>query len=384
MGFQRKSAVTLVTCLLVAFAGTAGLTSRLFIENTEKAETSQYELVKKIVEFNISGLETRALARAELVASMPAVKTMFAARDRDAMASGLKEMFTIQKEKFGVDQAQFHVPPGTSFLRLHNPTQFGDDLSATRPIVMAVLGDFVARKGMSISRSGPGVFGVSPVFGHDGKPIGSFEIGGDFGPVLDGVKRAYGLELVMFMDEERLKAAAPNLKDVYTERNRMGRFVKYKSTNWDLMQNLVTDAELSSPAIENEPFTREFQGTPYGVVAVPLRNPAGDLLGMIIAAKDFSPTRATLGQSMTWLAVYAVFAFVLMAGVVIVILRGAVARPLAILNQRFAALVAGGPAEPIEDTDGFYGEIGDLAEHYERLRGRADSQQRQRAREGAL
>lgn len=380
MSLQRTALTVLVASVLVVAGAVAYATSNQFVASIEEAETSQYDLMKKIIEFNIQGLESRALARAELVASLPSVREKFAAGNRDELAAELKTMFEVQRDKFGVDQAQFHVPPAISFLRLNNPKQFGDDLSSFRPIVVAVNGDFVARKGMSISRSGPGVFGVAPVLSPSGKPVGTFEIGGGFGPVLDGIKRAYGLETALFIDEARLKNAAPDLGgDVYSEKNRMGRFVKYASTNWELLRNLVTDAELSAPSIEDNPYAREAHEATYGVAFAPLRNPAGELLGMIVIAKDFSSTRATLGQSMIWIAVYAVFGAVLLAGVAIVLVRGAVGRPLATLNGRFAALARGEAGDPLNGADSYYGEIGELAAHYEALR----TQQVAASRDGA-
>lgn len=380
MSLQRTALTVLVASVLAVAGAVAYATSNLFVSSIEEAETSQFELMKKIVEFNIQGLESRALARAELVASLPSVREKFAAGDRDGLYAELKTMFETQRDKFGVDQAQFHVPPATSFLRLNNPKQFGDDLSSFRPIVVAVNGDFVARKGMSISRSGPGVFGVAPVLNPAGKPVGTFEIGGNFGPVLDGIKRAYGLETVLFIDEARLKNAAPDLGgDVYSEKNRMGRFVKYASTNWELLRNLVTDAELSAPSIEDNPYTREALETSYGVAFVSLRNPAGELLGMIVVAKDFSATRATLGQSMVWLSVYAVFGAVLLLAIIVVLVRGAIGRPLATLNAGFAAMASGRAAEPLADADSYYGEVGELAKHYETFR----AHQAAPARDGA-
>jgi hypothetical protein len=299
---------------------------------------------------------------------------LFAAGNREGLAAELGKMFEIQKDKFNIEQAQFHLPPGISFLRLHDPAKFGDDLTSFRPIVVEVNKDFVARKGLSISRSGPGIFGVVPVIDKNGKPIGTFEFGQAFGGVLDSVKSAYGLEAVLFIDEERLKKAAPGLGgEVFSEKNRVGRFIKYQSTNWELMSKLVTDAELSAPGIENEPYQREAQDTPYGVVMVPLRNPVGDMIGMVVVAKDFSPSRSAMGQSMIWLGMYSLFTLVLLAGVVIVVLRGSVMRPIAALNARFAALAQGDATQTIEDPSVFYSDIGTLAQHYETLRGQAKS-----------
>ncbi len=76
--------------------------------------------MKSIIEFNLRGAESRALARAEMIADLPNIKKHFAAQDREGLLAETKEMCAIQKEKHSVDQAQFHVPPATSFLRLQD------------------------------------------------------------------------------------------------------------------------------------------------------------------------------------------------------------------------------------------------------------------------
>lgn len=374
MKLQRNALVTLLVTLGIVIGTTTFLTNRLFLKTTELTENSQYGLMKSIIQFNIAGAEGRALARAELVASMPRVKELFAAGNRDGLAAELGKMFVIQKDRFNIEQAQFHMPPGISFLRLHDPAQFGDDLTSFRPIVVEVNKDFVARKGLSISRAGPGIFGVVPVTDKYGKPIGTFEFGQAFGGVMDSVKSAYGFETVLFIDEERLRKAAPGLGgDIFSEKNRVGRYIKYQSTNWELMSKLVTDAELSSPGIENTPYQRTAQDSPYGVVMHPLRNPAGDTVGMVVVAKEFSASRSTMGQSMVWLFTYGLFALVILAGAFIMVLRGAVARPIAALNTRFEALASGDTSQPIDNPDAFYNEIGTLAGHYESLRSQAQN-----------
>lgn len=371
MKFQRKALATLLAALVVVVLVTTILTNRLFVHTTEQTENSHFALMQSILAFNLQGAENRALARAEMIANLPRVRELFAAGNREGLAAEMKALFENQRDKHNTDQGQFHTLPAVSFLRLNDPATFGDDLSKTRPIVVAVNGDAVARKGLSISRAGPGIFGVTPMRDMAGKHIGSFEFGQNFGGVLDSLKTAYGLETVLFMDEARLKAASPGLGgDVFSERNRMGKYVKFRSTNWELMNKLVTDAELSKPGIENEPYVREAHDTPYGVILMPLRNPAGDVLGMIVMAKDFSASRSAMGQSMIWLGMYSLFGVVLLAGFIILVIRGAIVRPLAALNGRFSDLADGKPAEPIPEPGQFYSEIGELAGHYERLRAR--------------
>jgi methyl-accepting chemotaxis protein len=120
--------------------------------------------------------------------------------------------------------------------------------------------------------------------------------------------------------------------------------------------------------LKTPPYAREAQDTPYGVVMVQLRNPAGDVLGVIAVAKDFSASRSTMGKSMIWLAMYSLFAFVILAGIITMVVRGAITRPLGALNAKFDALASGEAAEPLDNPDQYYSELGTLAQHYETLR----------------
>ncbi len=99
------------------------LSNLIFSQMAAGVEQGQLDLMRSIVQFNLKGAEGKALARAALVADLPRVKELFAAQDRAGLLAELSPMFRGQSEKYGVDQAQFHVPPATSFLRLNKPEE---------------------------------------------------------------------------------------------------------------------------------------------------------------------------------------------------------------------------------------------------------------------
>ena len=152
-----------------------------------------------------------------------------------------------------------------------------------------------------------------------------------------------------------------------SDQNRVGRFIRIHTTNGALMKDLAGDADISTV---NEPvrYTRDTHGLPYGVLLVPLRDGAGDSLGVIAVARDFSGSRAAAGRSVIWQICLGIFAIVALAGVVIVVLRGFLLRPLDVLDRRFAAIAAGERDTALEPTDKFCSEIQRLAEHQERIR----------------
>jgi methyl-accepting chemotaxis protein len=373
MTFRRSAPAALIVAAVVVVAVSAVLSNRLFSGLTESVEASQFELMQSIFDSSLSGAEGRALARAEMIANLPTTRRLFAARDREGLVAEYGPMFDVQKEKYGVDQAQFHVPPATSFLRLHDPATHGDDLTNFRPMVVAIGKDHLARKGLAIARSGPAVFGIVPVLDDGGQYAGSFEFGIAFGSILDGLKASYGLEATLFIEEQPLREYAKGVSgEVLSEENRLGKYLKFHSTHWDLMQELVKSGDISTLE-EPATYTRTALGVTYGVLLVPLRNTAGQPIGVMAIARDFSGSRAAASRSLVWQTTLALAAIVLLAGAILVVIRGFLLRPLAVIGQRFAALAEGDHEAKIEEPETLGEELQALAAHHERLRREAEA-----------
>ena len=367
MTFRRSAPAALIVAVVIVVAGLTLISNRLFGGLTAAVEESQFQLMQSILDAALRNAANEALARAEIIASLPTTKQAVAAGDRARLLAEYAEMFTAQKERRGVDQAQFHVPPAQSLLRLHNPTVFGDDLARFRPIVVAVNRERAARKGLAIARRGPAIFGVAPIQDAQGKHLGSFEFGLEFGPLLDGLKAAYDLDFTLFVEEKLLREFARGLNPaMLSDQNRVGRFIRFHTTNGALMKELAGDADISAVS-EPVRYARDTQGLPYGVLLVPLRDGAGDPLGVVAVARDFSGSRAAAGRSLIWQISLAIIAVVILSGAVIVVVRGFLLRPLEVLYGRLAALAAGERTTMMEESDKFCAEVQRMAEHSERL-----------------
>lgn len=371
MSFRKSAPAALIGAVIIVIAGVTFISDRLFSGLTASIEDSQFQLMQSILDTALSKAGDDALARAEIIAMLPATKQAVVAKDRQKLLTEYAEMFAAQKQRRGIDQAQFHLPPAESLLRLHNPTSFGDDLTRFRPMVVAVNREQTPRKGLAIAQGGPAIFGVAPVQDAQGKHIGTFEFGLEFGPLLDGLKAAYGLDFSLFMEEKPLREFARGINPaVLSDQNRVGRFIRIHSTNAGLLKALAADEDLSA-AKEPAKYTRDAQGLPYGVLLVPLRDGAGDQLGVIAVARDFSGSRAAAGRSLVWQICLGIFAVIILTGFIIVVIRGFLLRPVEALDQRLAALAAGERTTLLEPTDNFPAEIERLAQHAERLQARS-------------
>ena len=331
-GLKRDVPLLLILAVVVVIAAVAYASSRLFAGMTEAVEETQYKTIETIVSTALRDAENGAMARAQLIADLPSTRTIFATQDaasRDRLLGEYRQMFSVQHDKYGVDQMQFHSPPGTSFLRLQNPQAFGDDLTQFRPLVVAVNRDQIARKAAAVARTGPAIFGVVPVYDMNNRHVGSFEVGLDFGPVLDTLKADHGLELALLVAEEPLRRfVAPDVvAPLLNDQNRVGRFIKTTATHWDLLKQVVTAGDVVAVDAARH-YASEADDRPYGVVLVPIRNLAGEPVGVIAAAKDFSLSRAAARQSLVLQGLIALFAIVILAGVVLVVVRGMLLDPL--------------------------------------------------------
>jgi methyl-accepting chemotaxis protein len=365
--FRRAAPRILICAVVLVVVTLAFLSNRLFHSLIGTVEQSQFDLMGTIVRSSLRAAEDRAMARAEMIANLPSVRDLFAKRDRERLLAECGPMFDVQKAKYGVDQMQFHLPTAVSFLRLHAPTRHGDDLSKFRPMVVAVNADRVARKGLVVARTGPAIFGVVPMTDLAGGHAGSLDVGMDFNPILDGLKATYQLELALFIAEDPLRKYATDLPgEVLSEENRRGKFVKFHSTHWSLMKDLATETDVVN--VTDDGYTRKLRGITYGVLVLPLRDPAGEPLGLLAVAKDFSASRAASGRSLIWQSLLALFAIVLLAVAIIVVIRGFLMRPIQMITERFAALARGDRSRPIEEPETLSQEMQDLAATYERLR----------------
>ncbi|MDH5218823.1 MAG: methyl-accepting chemotaxis protein, partial [Gammaproteobacteria bacterium] len=143
-----------------------------------------------------------AQSMSALVANMPDIQRAFGDGDRGYLKEKLVPPFKVTKKEFGTRQFQFHLPPATSFFRVHKPEKFGDDLSSFRHTVTATNQEKKPVSGIEKGVAGLGIRGIVPVF-VDGSHHGSVEFGMSFGqPFFDTFKKAYGVDLGLHISKD--------------------------------------------------------------------------------------------------------------------------------------------------------------------------------------
>ncbi|MEW5726915.1 MAG: methyl-accepting chemotaxis protein [Pseudomonadota bacterium] len=289
-------AVSLATAAVVGVAVNQYFTN-LIRHALERELVGRFEQLVDSVDASARQAESLAA----LVAGMPGVPALVAAGDRDGLAPLFVPGFKTLRDRYAVEQFQFHTPPATSFLRVHSPNKFGDDLSAFRHTVTRTNQVRTPTRGLEAGRAGLGVRGIVPLADAGGH-VGSVEFGMSFGkPFFEGFKRAYEVDVALHLPEG-------------------GRFTAVGTL--DGGSHLATE-ELAR-ALAGEAVVKEtaMAGRPLAVLGRQIKDFGGEPLGVVEIAMDASPYAAQLAAARRMILVVAVGAVVLASAFGLVVARG--------------------------------------------------------------
>ena len=252
------------TVVLILAVGTILPISQSRLESTiATAEERELKSLFENVNATIA-LESRtAEMMSHLVANIPDVNEAMAAGDRDKLAGWLVPSFGVLKKEYGVSQFQFHTPPAMSFLRVHKPEKFGDDLSSFRLTVVEANTQRKPVVGIEKGVAGLGVRGMVPVM-NNGNHIGSVEFGMSFGkPFFENFKQLYGVDLSMHVNEgEGFKVFASTLENAGLLTTEQLKSVFSGKSIKTYAQNKTTPVAVYAGVV------KDFSGKPIGVLEI--------------------------------------------------------------------------------------------------------------------
>ncbi len=289
--FKIGIRVSVAFAITFSLAIMAVLASSLSDFSAVVEDAEQRELAGYYKSFNglIESQGRIAVMQSALVAGLPQVGAAFAEGDRDGLLTIVQDSYADLKKQYGVKQFQFHQPNAHSFLRVHKPEKFGDDLSSFRHTVVKVNQTKQPIQGVEKGVAGLGIRGVYPVE-HAGRHIGSVEFGLTLGDKL----------LTSFKDQNGVEAT------LYVRGD--SGFKTYAST-WDA-------ASADSEAIESAMYGQSVVGdasnkdVPYAVYLAPVHDFSGKVVAVIELAMDRSEYLSQLANGRNKLVAIALFTLV--------------------------------------------------------------------------
>jgi methyl-accepting chemotaxis protein len=239
--------------------------------------------------------ETRlAEAMSSLVAAIPLVQEKFAQGDRKALKDLLLPVYPVLSQQYGARQFQFHLPPATSFLRLHKAEKFGDDLSSFRHTVTHTNKLKQPTRGLESGVAGLGARGIVPVFdkNNDNLHIGSVEFGMSFGqPFFDAFKKKYDVDVSLHLYRDKsFKTFASTLEN----------------------KTVLPSAQLKLALEGKTQYANiEINNIPSAVMAEAIKDYSGNPIGVIEIIKDRSHYLAVINKSKSTAIVIGILAVLL-------------------------------------------------------------------------
>ena len=218
-----------------------------------------------------------------------------AARVRDRLHELVGRGWAEMRRHYNVRQLHFHLAPGdTSFLRVHKPPKYGDDLSPIRHTIVAVNRDLERTRGFESGRVYAGVRGAVPMFAEEqGRlvHVGALEAGTSFALMLEQLHGALGAHFAVLMTLDHARATMwPDFLKKYMKTHPSVNEYLLEARTGEAVLELLERPEVREGLGRDGAILTEAEGRPVAVAHFPLR----DYLGSV------DPRRPPVGKVLVW------------------------------------------------------------------------------------
>lgn len=358
----NKILIPTITIVAVSLSGI--ITVGAIQTNRSIAAEENDRLLRSYQIFNdrISLLTDFSVALATEVANNVEIQKAFAEQDRERLTELTLPSYQVIDQEYDIPQYQFHLPPATSFLRLHQLDQYGDDLSKFRFTVLAANDGKKPVGGVEIGRGGLGVRGVVPV-SYQGNHIGTVEFGLNIGQtLLDELKTNYGDEWQLLLLKEPAAIATfvaprtdviPPQSDLVYQAGTRETPIFSSSEGYDKALKGEDNIEIVS-----------FGGESYTVLSAPLYDFSGNIIGVVNIISDQTAVAQQQGQQITLLIVV-LLVTLLILGTAIYFLVTRILAPINSLTKSSRAIADGDLNQVVLVTS--QDELGMLAQTFNQM-----------------
>lgn len=256
---RSKLVVGIISSVSIAVFLSVGVLYTQMQGIINEAQLRELNRLFQSLEAEVASRATTAETLSALVANIPEVRQQFSDRNRDALAQLFVPPFKSLKKDYGFRQFQFHEPNAHSFLRVHKPKKFGDDLSSFRKTVVETNAKKQPIKGIEKGVAGLGIRGISPVSDLSGQHIGSIEFGLSLKQsFFDEFKKKYGVDVNFYqMKGNKVNTFAATQKGVELSQEHYKRALSGEA----ILAKKGEKTTIIRPI-------KDFSGKPIGVVMV--------------------------------------------------------------------------------------------------------------------
>lgn len=303
----------------------------------EQQEDKTLQGLARIFNNRLASLENFSIALATEVAANPEVQQAFAQGDREKLIALTLPAYEALDARFDIPQHQFHLPPATSFLRVHQLDRFGDDLSPFRFTVLQANSTQQPVSGLEVGRAGAGIRGVVPVF-YQGEHIGSVEFGLNVDQtLLQQLKQGIGSDWQILLKRDLLDIAT--FETGQTQTGPTPDLVLQATT---LDNPLYADAAVYTQSLNGQPLISRISAgdRDYAMITAPIYDFSGQTVGVVEAITDRTEVLAGQARSRN-IAILVSMGALLLGGMGLVAITGRVLRPIGQITGAATAIAEG-------------------------------------------
>jgi len=205
MTLKTKIFISVAVLILLVSAGLIFYSVNQSSNILMNEEAEQGRIRMNFIQDEMADQIESARLNTQTLANNRELQRLFAERERDELLEVIEPAFNANQEE--IPRIHFHEEDSTSFLRVHNPGSYGDDLSGFREIVNEVNERQVMLTGLEEGGSGYGFRVVVPI-SYEGEHVGSMESSSSFGQeFIDGIQESVGGEVFIYTFEREDSAA---------------------------------------------------------------------------------------------------------------------------------------------------------------------------------
>lgn len=331
----RISTKLLLLVGLTLFAAISIFTWRSLFNEQVQTQLNEKDQLNGIVEgysAKVKDMEDTAASLAVSFANRDDVITLYQMHDRQGLINLLTPIFTELKNEYNIRHMYIENPDGTVFVRIHDPSSYGDDVTYRSTIATTLL-FHETTAGVDIGPNRLGVRGVAPIF-VDGDFIGMFDIGIDHDQTfLENLKVMFNADYTLWVtyeaaDEAGLKSGGDEFPSPSE------RFFYYAGT-YSAPLEIPEEAYLQVLETK-EPSSVQYISTENGEVAVllaPLTGHGKDVIGIIEVLVSRADTLLAIRNNTRSIIFTGVLATIFSLALLFIVLRSTVTLPIRQLVQ---------------------------------------------------
>ena len=368
---RSKVVAAMLGCLVVGGGGILGLMRYSFKQNSSVLAAESVTGAEKLFSILQAREISKMTAVSEALLLDPEIRDAFVAKDRARLLELTGPLYPKLKSE-GITNWMFHTPEPDMvvFLRLHNPSKFGDQLN--RFIDRQVVQTHAMVSGNELAKAGFAVRILRPFYDSKGAVTGYVEFGEELGQFIHTMKSQTGNDYGLLLDKRFVdrqfwadSSAVWKRRDNWNDNPNF--VVADKTTANDKI--IAFQGELSAVPQEGKVLERLQDGNSVFVRGIfPIRDAAGNTVGAMFVVRDISGFYLAMQRTQKILVLLTVVALMIGTVLVLTLLNRLVFRRLEHIIDVATRVVGGDYDSEIQiSSDDEVGQFEMLFEQFRRV-----------------